>query len=185
MFGKGAMDDYVRRLGMHEAAPLPCAARSYTLAEARAADWRQIRWMLTVVVLAGLFYAWMATWARDAETLWWLWGSYALVLLFVLALGWYRLARRRGYEDPGIAIEVAEAAVTVIGPDGATNQSYAELVVPEVLSRATKSSRYFTGIVLESRYGSLRIDDDHYANARPAAGAILKRLDELGLIPAD
>lgn len=176
------MDDYVRRLGIHIAAPLPCAARSLTPDEARAVDRRRIVWMVGVLVFFTLLYGGILSQAGAEPQVWRIMGlCLAGLALFVAILSWLRLRKRRDYRDPGLVIEAGADELIVRGPAGRDARPYADVAVRDLLSTATKSGRSFDGILLDTKLGALRIEDEHFMNGRIAAGAILKRLDELGV----
>jgi hypothetical protein len=96
---------------------------------------------------------------------------------------WLKLRKKRDYRDPRLRIEIGPEEVVVSGPAGRDARRYEALVLGEMRSGATKSSRYFNGIVIDSRLGPVRLEDDYYRPGKAAAGAILKRMDELGLPP--
>jgi hypothetical protein len=182
VFGRGAIDDYVRLLGIHDAAPIPCAARSLTLDEARAVDRGRILWMLSVLIFFTILYGGILLHAQADRQSWTLMGiALGAVGLILAAMIWHRLRKRRDYRDPHIRIEAGEAELVVAGPQGRDSRPYQAVTIAELLSVATKSSRSFTGILLDTRLGPIRLEDEHYKEGRAVAGAILKRLDALGL----
>jgi hypothetical protein len=182
MFFARALDDYVRRLGIDGAAPIPCVARSLTEDESRAVGRGHIGWAATVVLVFGLMFGGVALAAEpQPERLAWLgWGFAGLVLLAAV-ITWFKLRKRRGYRDPRLRVEIGPDEVAVVGPAGRDARPYGALTIIELLSGSTKSSRYFIGIVLDTRLGPIRLEDEWYSPGKAAAGAILKRMDELGL----
>jgi hypothetical protein len=175
------MDDYVRLLGMHGAAAIPCSARSLTLEEARAVDRGRIVWMVSVLLFFAALYGGVAFHAGADPKFWTLLGiTFGLLTLIIAALIWFRIRKRRDYRDPHIRIEAGEAELVVAGPLGRDSRPYGAVAIAEMLSVATKSSRRFTGILLDTRLGPIRLEDEHYKDGRAVAGAILKRLDALG-----
>lgn len=182
MFFAKAFDEYVRQLGMHGAAPIPCISRSLTDDEARAVTRGHILWSVQVVVFFILLYGGIAYFTgAPAEKLAFM--GYGLAGLVALAalVTWFKIRKRRGYRDPHIRVEIGEDEVVVVSPAGRDARAYAALAPIELLSEATKSSRRFIGIILDSRLGPVRLDDDWCSSGKAAAGAILKRMDELGL----
>jgi hypothetical protein len=95
-----------------------------------------------------------------------------------------RIRKRDDYADPRIRVEVGEHELVVAGPAGRDSRTYDAVVVSEILSVATRSSRQFTGILLDTRLGPVRLEDAFYTDACPVAGAILARLDAAGVKPA-
>lgn len=182
LFGKAAMDDYVRRLGMHRAAPIPCVATSNTEEETRAVIRKHIGWSATILAFIILVLI-VAGSARQAKPDIWLWigGTITAALVLIGIVTWLTVRKLRDYRDPHIRVEVGPEEVAVIGPAGRDARTYAELAPLELLSGATKSSRYFIGIVLDTRLGPIRLEDDWYQSGKAVAGAILKRMDELGV----
>jgi hypothetical protein len=110
-----------------------------------------------------------------------------LPILFALggaALGlvaWIRLRRHRRYDDPLIAVDVAEEAVTLRSGGETVVKPYAALNVVRVVTRAPRHSLYFDGVVLDTELGRIVLGDPAFAGGNAAAGAILKRFETLGL----
>ncbi len=162
--------------------PLPVSARSLTRSEIRARDWREIRWIVPAYLL--LIVAAAATVALadtiPARVRW-------LPILFAagaVALGvfaWLRMRRRWRYEDPMIAVEVAEDAVTLRSGHDTVVKSYDDLNVVRVVTRAPRKSLYFDGVVLDTELGRIVLGDPAFAEGNVAAGAVLRRFDALGL----
>lgn len=182
-----AFDEYVRQLGMHGAAPIPTVSRSLTDDEARAVTRGHIIWSVQVLVFFILLYGGIAYFSdapREKLTL--MGYAFAGMIPLVALITWLKIRKRRGYRDPHIRVEIGEDEVVVVGPAGRDARAYAALGPIEVLSEATKSSRRFIGVTLGSRLGPVRLDDEWYSSGKAAAGAILKRMDQLGLplIPA-
>ena len=72
--------------------------------------------------------------------------------------------------------------MTFTAPSGATHhRAWTEVQIIELLSTATKSGRAFDGILIVSPIGPVRLEDTWYTDGRKVAGAVLKRLDELGI----
>lgn len=182
VFGKAAMDDYVRRLAIHGAAPIPCVATSNTEDETRARIWKHVGWSATIFVFVMFLLVVTGSGRRARPESWttigWA-GAGALLLLGVLT--WFKVRRLLDYRDPHIRVEIGPDGVTVVGPAGRDARAYAALAPLELLSGASQTSRYFIGIMLDTRLGPVRLDDDWYQTGKAAAGAILKRMDELGL----
>lgn len=182
VFARRSMDDYVRRLGIHGAAAIPGAARSLTLEEARAVDRGHIVWMVSVLLFFAALYGGVAFYAGADPKSWTMFGiTFGLLTLIVGAMAWFRIRKRRDYRDPHIRVEAGEAELVVAGPMGRDSRLYEAVAIAEILSVATRSSRRFTGILLDTRLGPIRLEDEHYKDGRAVAGAILKRLDALGL----
>lgn len=184
-FLAGQMDDYVRRLGIHRAAPVPCAARSLTPEEARGHDRGRLLWGVAVVAFFASMYLVIVGLAENPPPGHWQWagGTFGLLAAFVAVSHWLRVRKRRDYADPRIRIEAGAQELVVAGPAGRDSRPYEAVAVSEILSVATRSGRSFTGIVLDTRLGAIRLEDAFYANARPVAGAILARLDAAGVEP--
>lgn len=179
-----------RALGLEAGdVPLPVSARSLTRKEMMARDWREIRWIAFAYLL--LIVAAVAT-VLLADTVparvRWLPVGFALAAVGLGVFTWLRLRRRAGYEDPMIAVEVAEDAVTLRSGHDTVVKSYEALNVVRVVTRAPRKSLYFDGVVLDTELGRIVLGDPDFARGNVAAGAILRRFDALGLAvgpPAD
>lgn len=181
VFG-GAMDDYVRRLGIHGAAPIPCVAHSLTEAESRAVGRGHIGWAASVLAIFGIMFGIIALTAKPRpDQLAWLGGTYAAIVLIGALITWLKLRKRQGYRDPRLRVEIGPDEVAVIGPASRDARPYHALAITDLLSGSTKSGRYFIGIALDTRLGAIRLEDEWYREGKAAAGAILQRMDELGL----
>lgn len=172
-----------RALGLEAGdVPLPVSARSLTPGEMRARDWREIRWLvpayLLLIVAAGATVALADTIPDRVRWLPALFGLGAVVLGIV---AWLKLRRSRGYQDPLIAVDVAEDAVTVRSGHDTVVKSYDALNVVRVVTRAPRKSLYFDGVVLDTELGRIVLGDPDFARGNVAAGAILRRFDALGL----
>lgn len=182
VFGRAAMDDYVRRLGIHSAAPLPCTAHSVTEEESRAAGRRHVLWAGTVLLFFAFVLGLVALAGEVAPDRLPLLGvAFGVAAASVAFLIWLKLRKKRDYRDPRIRIEIGSGEVTVMAPAVRDARRYEALVIAKVLSGATKSSRYFIGIELDTKLGPIRLEDEWFSPGKAAAGAILKRMDELGL----
>lgn len=178
-FLAAGIDEYVRQLGIQRAAPIPCAARSLTLEEARGHDRGSLLWGVSVVGFFSAMYLVIVGQAENPPVDHWKWagGTFGFLVAFLALSHWLRVRKRRDYADPRIRVEAGEHELVVAGPAGRDSRPYEAVVVSEILSVATKSSRSFTGIVLDTRLGKIRLEDEFYTEARPVAGAILKRLE--------
>jgi hypothetical protein len=181
-FGKAAMAEYERQLGIRFACPIPCVATSNSEAESRAVIWKHVGWSATIFIFVTVVLVGAGS-ARPARPDTWTWIGWtiagALVLLALVT--WFKVRKLRDYRDPCIRVEIGPDEVTVIGPAGRDARAYAALAPLELLSGSTKGSRYFIGIVLDTRLGPIRLQDDWYQSGKAAAGAILKRMEELGV----
>ena len=182
VFARGSLDDHVRRKGILRAASLPCIARSLTGDEARAVNRGHIIWGVTVVLGFALLFGGIALAAHaPPEKLRGLGYAVGGAAVIVLVITWLKLRKKRDYRDPCIRIEIGLDEVVVAGPAGRDTRRYDGLAIADLLSGSTKSSRYFLGIVLDTRLGPIHLEDEWYRPGMGAAGAILKRMDELGL----
>ena len=182
VFARASMDDYVRRKGMHRAAPIPCTAYSLTEEESRAVGRGHIIWATTVVVAFTLLFGGILLAAKASPEKVTTFGYFIGVMVLAAAfVTWLKLRKKRDYRDPLLSIEIGPEEVVVAGPAGRDARPYAALTVAELLSGSTKSSRYFIGILLDTRLGPIRLEDEWFRPGTAAAGAILKRMDELGL----
>ena len=181
-FGKAAMAEYERQLGIRFACPIPCVATSNTEDETRAVIWRHVGWSATifVFVLVVLIGAGSARPARP-DTWTWIGWTIAGALVLIGLVTWLKVRKLRDYRDPRIRVEIGPDEVIVTGPAGRDARPYAALAPFELRSGANKSSRYFIGLVLDTKLGPIPLEDDWYHTGKAAAGAILKRMDELGL----
>jgi hypothetical protein len=172
-----------RALGLEAGdVPLPVSARSLTRSEMRVRDWREIRWLvpayLLLIIAAGATVALADT---IAERVRWLPALFALGAVGLGLVAWAKLRRSRSYEDPGIAVEVAEDAVTLRSGGETVVKPYEALNVVRVVTRAPRKSLYFDGVVLDTELGRIVVGDAAFADGNAAAGAILRRFDALGL----
>jgi hypothetical protein len=182
VFGRASLDDYVRRTGILRAASLPCIAHSLTADEARAVNRGHIVWGATVVIGFAVIFGGIALAAHaPPEKLRGLGYAIGGAALIAFVITWLKLRKKRDYRDPCIRIEIGPEEVVVAGPAGRDARPYDDLAIADLLSGSTKSSRYFLGIVLDTRLGPIRLEDEYYRPGKAAAGAILKRMDELGL----
>jgi len=178
----GSQDEYLRRHGILRAAPLPCGARSLTAGELRATNRRYTLWtgllILLFVVGSGFIALRPATGPQRMDMfLIGLAGSCVLAAFLILP----KLLAQRRYSDPRIRVDVGQDEVIVTGPTGRDARPYEDLAVSRLLSKSSKSGRYFVGLALHTRLGEIRLEDDYYKGGQAAAGAILKRLEERGL----
>jgi hypothetical protein len=181
-YGKAAMAEYERQLGIRLACPIPCVATSNTEEEARAVIWKHVGWSAIITIFFTVMLIWAGLSRPGRPDTWtWIGGTIIGLLLLVGLVTWLKVRKLRGYRDPHIRVEIGPDDVAVIGPAGRDARTYAALAPLELLSGANKGSRYFIGIVLDTRLGPIRLDDDWYRSGKAAAGAILKRMDELGL----
>ncbi len=165
--------------------PLPVTARSLTRAEKRAPALREIGWMIAVYLLFGLACFAVLRLARtDPNMVDWLPAIAGLAALALAVTAWRKLARHRGYRDPGIVVDVSEEAVTIRTAEGEETIPHASITVSRILTRNPRNSVYFDGIVLETANGPLSIGDDGFTGGNIAAGAILRKLDERETAPA-
>lgn len=162
--------------------PLPVSARSLTRSEMRARDWREIRWLvpayLLVILAAGATVALADTVPGRVR---WLPALFAIGAVGLALAAWLKLRRSRRYADPLIAVEVAEDSVTLRSGGETVVKSYDTLNVVRVVTRAPRKSLYFDGVVLDTELGRIVLGDPAFANGNAAAGAILRRLEALGL----
>ncbi|MGQ0590133.1 MAG: hypothetical protein ACT4N8_11490 [Sphingosinicella sp.] len=160
--------------------PLPVTARSLTRAEMRARERRGLLWLGGAYLLFGAVCLAVIQLAETSPTVVrWLPAGFAVTGLGLVLYAWLRLRRHRVYEDPGLAVEVGEDAVTISGPSESVVQPYDEVVVSRLVTRSPRNSVYFEGIVLETKLGPVALGDPGFAGGNAAAGAILRRLDEL------
>ena len=104
-----------RALGLEAGdVPLPVSARSLTRREMLLRDWREMRWIVPAYLL--LIVAAAATVAL-ADTIpdrvRWLPLAFAAGAVALGLFAWLRMRRRWRYDDPMIAVDVAEDAVTL------------------------------------------------------------------------
>lgn len=172
-----------RALGLEAGdVPLPVSARSLTRAEMRDRDWRRIRWLVPAYLL--LIVAAAAT-VILADTIpgrvRWLPALFAVGAVGLAVFAWLRLRRHSDYEDPLIAVEVKENAVTLRSGADTAVKTYDTLNVVRVVTRAPRQSVYFDGVVLDTEVGRIVLGDQAFVGGNAAAGAILRRFDALGL----
>ena len=181
MFAKAWTDDYVRRLAIHGAAPIPCVATSNTEDEARARIRKHVgsAAIILTILTATLVWAGSSSWEPGTGI-----RIDAMIAVLLLATGlitWLKVRKLRDYCDPCIRVEIGPDEVAVIGPAGRDARPYAALAPIELRDAPTKGGRTFIGIVLDTRLGPIPLENDWYRPGKAAAGAILKRMDELGL----
>jgi hypothetical protein len=161
--------------------PLPVSARSLTRAEVRARDWREIRWLVPAYLF--LLLAALATVAL-ADTIpgrvRWLPLLFAAGAVALAVFAWTRMRRRWRYEDPKIAVDVAEDSLTLTSAGDTVVKSYDDLNVVRIVTVAPRKSLYFAGVVLDTELGRIVLGDPAFAGGNAAAGAILRRFEALG-----
>lgn len=172
-----------RALGLEAGdVPLPVTARSLTRSELLIRDWREIRWIVPAYLL--LIVAAVATVAL-ADTIpdrvRWLPLAFAAGAVALGLFAWLRMRRRWRYDDPLIAVDVAEDSVTLRSGSDTVVKAYEALNVVRVVTRAPRKSLYFDGVVLDTELGRIVLGDPDFADGNVAAGAILRRFDTLGL----
>lgn len=172
-----------RALGLEAGdVPLPISARSLTRREMLVRDWREIRWLvpayLLLIIAAGATVA-LADTIPDRVR--WLPAGFVLGAVVLGIFAWLRLRRRWRYEDPKIAVDVAEDSVTLRSGQDTVVKAYDALNVVRVVTRAPRKSLYFDGVVLDTELGRIVLGDPDFADGNVAAGAILRRFDALGL----
>ncbi|MGE0179884.1 MAG: hypothetical protein AB7O91_08710 [Sphingomonas sp.] len=176
-------DELGRALGIEAGdVPLPVNARSLTRAEMLARDWREIRWLvpayLLLIIAAAVTVALADTIPGRVR---WLPALFAVGAVLLGLLGWIRLRRHRRYQDPLIAVDVAEDSVTLRSGGDTVVKPYDALNVVRVVTRMPHKSLYFDGVVLDTELGRIVLGDPAFAGGNAAAGAILRRFDALGL----
>jgi len=176
-------DELGRALGLEAGdVPLPVSARSLTRSEMMARAWREIRWLvpayLLLIVAAGATVAMADTIPGRVR---WLPLAFAVGGVGLAVFAWLQLRRHRSYEDPLIAIDVADDAVTLRSGGDTVVKAYDDIHVVRVVTRTPRKSLYFDGVVLDTKLGRIVLGDPAFASGNIAAGAILRRLDALGL----
>lgn len=175
-----------RALGIEAGArPLPVTARSRTVSEIRAPAWRDVGWAGLVLALFAIVCGAVIKLAEtNPSRVDWLPYAFALGGVALLVFAWRRFARHSAYRDPGLTVEVTHDGVTVTGPEGSDHRAFADVNVLRILTRTPRNSVYFDGIAMDTSFGSIELGDGGFVNGNAAAGAVLKRLDELELAPA-
>lgn len=175
-----------RALGIEAGSrPLPVHARTLTPAEVRAPVWREIGWMVAVYILFGIAcYAVIELAQTNPTRVGWLPAAAGVAGLALIVVAWRKLSRHSGYRDPGLVVDVDDEAVTVTGSEGHDRRPYDAVAVQRIVTRTPRNSVYFEGIVLETSFGPIQLGDPTFAGGNVAAGAILRKLDELETAPA-
>jgi hypothetical protein len=164
---------------------LPVTARSLTAAEVAAID----RGMMPiglgvylVIVFAILVMLVLDPTPGNLETL-------AIVVPFASLMGlglWLFLRsrgrRRRDYRDPQIVVEVQEGGLTFRAPGRVAELPY-DGADFSFNAPTAQNSTFFLGIVLESPFIPLRLDDLWFKPGRAVAAAIVKKCDDGGMFP--
>lgn len=176
-------DELGRALGLDAGdVLLPVSAHSLTRSEVRAREWRAMRWLVPAYLL--LILGAVAT-VAFADTIpgrvRWLPALFTAGAVLLGLLAWLRLRRHGDYQDPLIAVDVAEDAVTLRSGGDTVVKAYQALNVVRVVTRAPRQSLYFDGVVLDTELGRIVLGDPAFVGGNTAAGAILRRLDALGL----
>jgi len=176
-------DELGRVLGIDAGAgPLPVSARSRTPGEVRRRAARAINWMIGAFVLILIAYGATLLLAETQPTrVAWMpvvFGVGAAVIAFAAVR---KLRPVWGYRDPGLTVDVSDDGVTVSGPDGSDSRAYDAVSIARIVTRTPRNSVYFEGIVLETDFGPVLLGDAIFAGGNAAAGAILRKLDELEL----
>lgn len=175
--------DYARRLGISVAADIPCVATSNTEAQAQAVIRGKQAWSATIILGFAVICVLVGLSKHASATSWlWLGGTWAGATALIIVTGRKPSPDLKTYRDPGIRIEVGPDEVVVTGPAGRDARAYAALDPPLPHSRSGQGgSSTFVGISLNTDLGYIMLSDDYYQSGRKTAGAILKRMDALGL----
>ena len=171
-----------RAIGIKQAAALPCTAHSLTREEVRGLVKKKLIRMATgyslfalvlaaVIGLSGFDTLEMRLYA----------GMVGSIMLVGAVAAMWRVRRRADYVAPLIRIEIKDAGIELRRSGGSEAISYAELVVSDILMLTSRYGVDFEGILLETSSGPLRLGNNWFAGGNPAAGAILKRMDQLGV----
>jgi len=174
-----------RALKLADKQTFPVTARSLTAAEVAAIDRSMVPIGLgffLFFVFAILILLFFDSSPGSRETM-------AIVALFSLVLGlglWLFLRsrgrKRREYRDPQIVVEVGEDGLTLRAP-GRVNQLAFDSANFAFNATTMQNSTFFMGIVLESPFGPLRLDDLWFKPGKTAATAIVKKCDDAGMFP--
>ena len=90
--------------------------------------------------------------------------------------------KRRDYVDPQIVVEVKEAGLTLRAPGRMVELPY-DSAGFSFNAPTAENATFFLGIVLESPFDPLRLDDQWFRPGRNAAAAIVRRCDDGGMFP--
>jgi hypothetical protein len=175
------MRDYLRRLGISAAADIPCVATSNTEAQARTVILKDRLWAMFILLAVAVVLLLGVAKHPSAEN--WLraGGMFAGIVALSIFIGRKTKPDLRNYRDPHIRIEIGPDEVVAIGPAGRDAQPYAALASLMMLSRPGTRSPSFDGIGLQTKLGYIVLTNDYYQSGMRTAGAILKRMDELGV----
>lgn len=179
----GLADAAGRSLGIQQAAKtLPVTAISLTPEQVRSRVFEELRWIALVWFGLGLMFAafWLFGDIAPERRGMFLWTPAGLTVI-CLVVGGFKWRSRAGYQDPLVRVEVSDSEVTVRGRFGNDRRGYDGLVVTDILTHSPKNSIRFEGIEMETALGPIRLGDESFTQGNAAAGAILKRMDELGV----
>jgi hypothetical protein len=176
------MRKYLTGMGTRAAADLPCVATSNTEAQAQVVVLKDRLWAgFLILFSAGICFLPGSSGHVSAQS--WLWRAalWAGIVVAIIAVGRYVRQDFRDYRDPRIRIEIGPDEVVVTGPAGRDARPYAAFASLSVLSSSSTRSVSFHGIGFDTTQGYITLTNDYFQSGRSAAGAILKRMDDLGV----
>lgn len=179
----GIANEGGRRQGMKQAAAsLPFTARSLTRDQVRALVSTELTWISTSVAVLIAVALTMFAFIEIDRALWPLLGGFGAFLLLVCAFrAVWKVRHGAGYVDPLVRIDVGDTGIEIHRSGVHEGKSYAELAVTDILVNSSEGNVSFLGIVLETSSGPLRLGNDWFDGGNAAAGAILRRMDQLGV----
>ena len=167
---------FQQALMLAEDLELPLTARSLSLDEIKARDWR--RTLVWLPILIGLVWFLFLPMREPDRGL----GSNLALLVtgaigtIAVAVGWgWHLRRGRRHIGPDADIEVSRDRITVHTPGEAHEIDYRDVefgLTTEVVSKS--GTRHFRGIVLETPVGPLHLQDQYFESGLEAAAAIIR-----------
>jgi hypothetical protein len=176
------MRKYVVGLGVRTAADIPCVATSNTEAEAQTVVLKDRIWAGILILFSAALCFLPGVFGQLSSGNWlWRTGLWAGIVVAIILVGRYIRQDFRDYRDPRIRIEIGPDEVVVTGPARRDPRPYAAFASLSVISSSGGRSPSFSGIGFDTTLGYITLTNDYYQAGRKAAGAILKRMGELGV----
>lgn len=175
---------YLTGMGIRGAADIPCVATSNTEAQAQTVILKDRLWSAFLILLfaAIIFIPALRRQAPVSAGHWlFLAGIWLAVVAAIVFIGRYIRQDFRNYRDPRIRIEIGPDEVVVTGPAGRDARPYAAFASLSVVTSQGGNTPTFGGIGFDTTLGYITLTNDYYQSGRESAGAILKRMDALGV----
>jgi len=160
---------------------LPITTRSLTAAEIARIDGRYVPLILCIFLAFALpiFVFFAVAGGQGPGPVAFVAGAVALLGMMLWLFARRRARARSDYVDPGIVVEIGEEEMTLRAAGRAETLRYA-YVKAEITFVRIRSNSYFTGLLVETPLGPLRLEELSFENGRNAAAALAGRMEAHG-----